>query len=86
MTEYPILYFQEDTVVNSTGKTVNLAVALSKAIAKKAGPDFEEACAAMVPLDFGSVKATSGFNMPCKQILSCNCHHYNEGKNKEVRL
>ncbi|KAF6033906.1 PARP14 [Bugula neritina] len=65
---------QEDTLVNSVGKDMNLSSGkVAAALSKKAGPQLQAACTALAPIASGEVKETDGFNLACKKVLHCNC-------------
>ncbi|XP_067940598.1 protein mono-ADP-ribosyltransferase PARP15-like [Watersipora subatra] len=76
-----------DTIVNSTGKHMSFSSALSKAIAQKAGPQLKRDCLGHIPLAFGSVVETAGYNSGFKQILHCNSCHWDgdDANDKELR-
>lgn len=59
---------------------------LSQTIANKAGPQLKEACQGQTPLAYGAIAQTKGFSMQCKEILHCNCHYWENGKNIKVRV
>lgn len=60
---------------------------VAPALAKKAGPELDKACAAIRPLPIGSVAATDGFDLLCQKIIHCNVPHFeSEGSTKPVRI
>jgi len=62
-------------------QTTNLDLSeseLSAELLAAAGPELQAACSAQAPLLPGQVQETSGFNLPCKKILHCNCLFLNE--------
>ena len=63
--------------MNSVGTDMNLAQGkVAPVIAMKAGPQLQQDCNNLKPIRHGEVKATSGHQMPCKQILHCCLPHW----------
>lgn len=63
---------KEQSLVNSVSTNMYLRNGMvAKVISDKAGPKLQEACSSLAPIQYGEVKATEGYYMPCKQILHC---------------
>ena len=73
--------------MNSVGAKLDLSAGkVSHAISKKAGPELQEACNKLAPINIGEVKETLGFDMECRTILHCFCPQpYMGSKTIEVR-
>ena len=73
-------------MVNSVNESLDLSAGkVCQAIAAKAGPQLQSACNDLIPLEIGKIKETPGFDLPCKQILHCNCSPYNDAASIQVR-
>ena len=73
--------------MNSVGTNLDLSTgAVAKAIAAKAGPQLQAACSALAPIGSGEVKETSGFGLPCKKVLHCNCPPYQGPQTVQVKV
>ena len=45
--------------------------AVAPVILSKAGPQLQQECSRLAPINPGQVKGTDGYQMPCKRILHC---------------
>ena len=68
-----MIFFKENSLVNSVGEDMNLGQGkVAPVISKKAGPKLQEECNRLAPIKNGEVKATDAYKMkPCKKILHC---------------
>ena len=65
---------QTHALVNSVGAKMDMnAGVVSHAISRKAGPQLQQACNKLAPINMGEVKETPGYNMECRTILHCLC-------------
>lgn len=75
-----------DAVVNPTNRGMIGFSGADLAIHKVAGPELEECCKKLAPIERGKVIVTKGFHMPCKYIIHTCGPVWTGGDDRETEM
>ncbi len=75
-----------DAIVNTTNENMTGYSGVDLAVHTAAGPELDELCATLIPLESGAAKITPAFRLPCKYIIHTSGPVWEGGNSGETEL